>query len=433
MSLYGAARETTPNLNRLAKRSVVFDNAFTTASWTLPAHTSMMTGRYPLSISADPTSTSIYHGASRTLPEILRENGYATAAFTSGFFVSEAHGFRRGFDHYFELPFSVKEGRTAPQNIPKGPSAERLLGWVGDWGDTDKPFFVFFHTFECHTYYLDRRYVEEGKGGRAKDIFQVHPDPVFAPFCWSGLDASDEEKNHLLALYDGGVAAADELIGAIVSGLEGLGLMDETVLIITSDHGEEFWGNTNRSAAHGHTLYDDVVRIPFLWYEPGVRQAGKRIETPISLVDIFPTVLKRYDVEPLPENVDGTVLSPLLDASGAMAKRPLFIDGNNLGPLRYAVRDEDLKLIWTPDPNTQQHPMDEEYPVPVRSTVELYAVEDRNEARNLAAAKKGEAERLLGLIEARRQLASRIEARPSVEIQLDEEARERMRGLGYLK
>jgi arylsulfatase A-like enzyme len=370
MSLYGGPRRTTPHIDLLASESVRFVNAFSTAPWTMPAHASMLTGLYPSTIYARPgTGWSLQRATA--LAERFRRAGYRTGAVTGGGFVSARSGAARGFESFEQVP---KAGRPAR-------AVNKSIAWLET--NHDEPFFYFLHTFIVHAPYLDRRYVEPGQGGRLKDLFKQDAALYsrLQMMCCQDMTVTHEERRYMLALYDGGVAAADEMVGRLLAALERLQLMDDTAIIITSDHGQEFWQHTDRGG-HGHSLYDDQLRIPLLWYEPGLRAAGQSVSQHVSLIDIVPTIVERFGLKK-DEAFDGVDLSPLLDGREWAVERHLYAEAVHHGPKRLSVRTPEAKLILTPEPGVQLG-IGGKHPVSVAAPRELFLSEDRAEARNIA-------------------------------------------------
>jgi hypothetical protein len=243
------------------------------------------------------------------------------------------------------------------------------------------------------------------------------------------LDLSDAEKQFLLGLYDGGVAAADEMVAELVAALQRAGLLERTIIVITSDHGEEFWDHTNRAAFHGHTLYNELLRVPLLWYEPDLPDPGGSRAEVVGLVDIVPTVLARLGVAP-PSGIDGVDLSPLLEGQEwGGADRTLFGEGVMHGPPRQGAISPAGTLIITPDPEIQ-HGEGVLCPVPVLDRRELYLPEDAAQRANRSVERPALVETLAADLRAHAAVVASAQpdvARPP----LDEETKERLRALGY--
>ncbi|MGH0033296.1 MAG: sulfatase [Myxococcota bacterium] len=409
LGCYGEAR-TTPAIDGLAAGGVRFENAFSPSPWTLPAHAAMLSGRYPGSIRDDPNSLDLLREAT-LLGEILSGDGFTSAAVTGGRFLGASFGLPASFDHFEE----VTSG-----------GAERAARWLRD--HAGERFFLFFHTYVVHAPYVDRRFLRGADGGRLADIYAggVLNDPHFAACC-RGLDATSEEREFLLRYYDGGVALADADVARLLSALDELALREDTLVIVTSDHGEEFWEHTGRGAYHGHTLYDELLRVPLVWSDPAIAEP-RVVAHPVSLVDVVPTVLARLGVEP-PTGLDGVDLTPLL-RGGEGPERALLAEGTRNGPERKSVRTSEGKLIVTPRPGVQGGD-GERYPVPVRAAVELYAPGDRAERDNRAEREPHQVEKLMPHLNDRIRRAP--ESRSAGHDRLDAKTRAELRALGYVE
>jgi arylsulfatase A-like enzyme len=409
MSVYGAARRTTPAIDDLAKRGVRFTNAFSTSPWTLPAHASMLTGRYPSALS--PNFNAQLYRLAPLLSSMLKDHGYRTAAVTGGAFVSKAYGADIGFD-------SFRHGNVT-----------HAVEWLAS--NPDRPFFLFFHTYVAHIPYLDRRYVHDLDGGRLADAFRIAVPAAAAvksAIICGQITPTEAERQFLLSLYDGGVSAADDQVAQILGALQAAGLLEHTIIVITSDHGEEFWDHTNRAAYHGHTLYNELLRVPLVWYEPHLREPGSARPELVGLIDIVPTVMARlgFDVR---ASVDGVDLSPLLDGKGWSHDRSLFGEAVRHGPQRQGVISPDGTLLVTPDPSVQ-YGEGKRCPVPVLAPRELYLPDDPAQKENRFSAQPQLAEELAAESSAHARSAVSAAVKPT-RVQLDDETRERLRALGY--
>ena len=292
---YGYARPTTPRLDAVAARGLRLDDAVSTSSWTLPAHLSMLT-------SADPAAhggTDMRHGYNRrvpTLPALLKDAGYATQAVTSHLYVSAVYGLDQGFDH---LDFRQDRKATDVAN-----RAIDLLDRLGD-----RPFFLFLHFYDPHWHYDPpdeaRRLFETGyEGGMTglwQDFSKRRPE-----------DVAPADLAHLLALYDGEIRYTDGELGRVLDHLAARGLDRSTLVVVTSDHGEEFLDHG--SWEHQKTLYEEVVRVPLVFAGPGI---PARVEkTPASLLDVMPTVLG-WAGRPVPLGAAGrNLLAPPAEREG---------------------------------------------------------------------------------------------------------------------
>ena len=423
MHTYGGPRPNTPNIDRLAQRSTLFKNAFSTAPWTLPAHASMLSGLYPLSISTHAKERRYYELAPM-LAERFRQAGVATGAVTGGGYCSANFGFDKGFDFFAE--FKKEDGLG-----PEVASSARFLG-----KNRDQPFFFFFHTFVAHEPMLDRRYVKPGAGGRLKQIYQPHDGrKLLYQVCCEDMDVRPGEKKFMLQLYDGGVAAADEIVGQLIWHLERLSLMDKTDIIITSDHGQEFWEHTRRGG-HGHSLYQELLRIPLIWYRPEAKASGSVQTADVSLVDLVPTIVRRFGLE-TEDEFDGVDLAPLFSGVELPEERFLFAEAIHHGPERFSIWNRKAKLTVTPNPEVQLD-IGKKNPVSVAAREELFARADYFETHNVAESKENASllEEMSHALSTRRLSAAKTtlakdDDAPSP--QLDEAAIEELRALGYLE
>lgn len=308
LSLYSYRRETTPNLVRYAARGVVFDRAFATAPWTLPSHGSLFTGRWPHELSTDyETPLDDRHP---TLAEHFSGLGYATAGFVANLgYCSRGTGLARGFAHYEDYPRSLGQVvsnstllRTVADNftirrliendehlnrITARDINDRFLGWLRT--KPDAPFFAFLNYFDAHEPYLppapfDRTFGAGRQNGRHSPLHHAQWNPA-APSKELPADELQEE----IDAYDGALAYLDQQLGALLDDLAVRGILDRTLVVITSDHGEEF--AEHRVLEHGYSMYRPALHVPLLLILPNSVPAGRRVRTPVSLVDIAATVI----------------------------------------------------------------------------------------------------------------------------------------------
>jgi arylsulfatase A-like enzyme len=304
LSCYGYARKTSPNIDRLAREGVLFSNAFSTSSWTLPAHLSMLTSLYSLShgvltgnYSLDPERI--------TLAEVLKKQGYATAGFVSAPYMDSIYGFDQGFDLYDDSINGTgkKENRHGHKQITSPLLNNSIKKWLSE--NHQKRFFLFLHYFDVHYDY-------------------VPPSPfdtMFDPDYTGNVDARKYSSNqtiryqmnsrdlaHIIALYDGEIAFTDHHVGEIFSSLRELNIYENTLIVLTSDHGEEFFEHGRKG--HRHTLYDEVLRVPLIIKLPESRKQSHKMDQLVSLVDIMPTVLNALGLKPPEESQGRNLLDP---------------------------------------------------------------------------------------------------------------------------
>lgn len=309
-SLHGYARDTTPELARLAEGGTVFERALSPSSWTLPAMSMLLTGEVQVRNESQifPEQTS--------LAEVLRDRGYRTGAVVANQLLDRKRGFHSGFDDYRVSP--PEHGQRFP--LWEAPEVTAL---AEEFLARDRePFFLLVHYFDPHDPYRPR-------GGAS---FPPFDDPARMEAFHSALP---EEHRHRfdrevyrgieehIARYDAEVRQTDRFVGRLLARLEEQGLAERTLVVVTADHGEGLWQRAanaheelKREAffpwlyfEHGVQLYDEQVRVPLVLRGPGV-EAGVRVERAVSLIDLAPTVLSLLGV-PQPPSMAGAPFLPL--------------------------------------------------------------------------------------------------------------------------
>jgi arylsulfatase A-like enzyme/uncharacterized membrane protein YbhN (UPF0104 family) len=309
---YGYSTGSTPNLDRFADDAIRFDQAFANASWTRPSFASMLTGRYASSHGVMSKSDGLPESL-MTLPEVLSEGGYATAGFVTNYNVAPHYNFQQGFDEYAYLEpqfilgaddaaaklllmqvvrrgierFRAMGGRVEPGAFYQ--DAETVNGRVFGWLENAPrpPFFLFTAYMDPHDPYYAHPYDGEGYARAAHQ----RPDP--------------SEADALRAMYDGEITYWDAHFGALMDELRRRGLYDDMLIVVTSDHGEEF--AEHGGFWHGTTLYDEQVRVPLFVKLPGNARAGTTVDHWVQSIDLMPSILTRVGLE-VPEGVQGRLL-----------------------------------------------------------------------------------------------------------------------------
>jgi arylsulfatase A-like enzyme/Tfp pilus assembly protein PilF len=382
LSSYGNPAPLTPNIDSLAGEGARFTNAASTVPFTLPAHSSIMTGTYPP-----------YHGVREnvgytlddtipTLAEWLGERGYTTAAFVSAFVLDSRWGIARGFDTYYDdFDLDEMKGNLASVQRDGRETVANAIRWLDD--GPSSPFLLWLHLFDPHDPYTP-------------------PEPFRSRF-----------PNRP---YDAEVAYTDSLIGELRRALEERGLLDNSLLILTGDHGEGL-GN-HKEGFHGFFVYDSTVHVPLIIRLPEGRLGGQVVEEVVSHVDLLPTILDATG-HAIPSGVQGSSLLPLLLSMEETGERAVYTESlypllhYGWSPLR-SIRTREHKFIDAPNPELFHLTAD-------RDERENLLLEDRRLARELK-------DRLTALLtEIEREGSDRAGT-----ADLDEETLQQLRALGYI-
>jgi arylsulfatase A-like enzyme len=468
---YGYRRNTTPNLDRLARQGVRFQNAVAQAPFTLPSIASILTGRTPPGHGVR-NHPAVLSDSIETLAERFLAAGYQTAAMTRHTWLRNKSGLGQGFAEYHNNKFSA------------GLDARSLSLAASDWlgkRDPGRPFFLWLHFLDPHLPYTpsypysvlyhaeygeepqpehlramaaaaaDREdyvptpYADVPSGPYYDLVLRHYPenrillDLAFwrrsrgSIFFNKGL-YSRYEVSQIVDLYDGAILYADDNLGRILQTLDELGLSDSTVVAVTGDHGEAF-GEHGLSFTHDFTLYDEVLRVPLVIRGPGV-VPGTSIAQQVRLMDIAPTLLDLAEVEPL-SGIEARSLGRLL-RGGSLPYLPAFAESAPARPqfpeqdkiflpgIRgkwRMVRTDRWKLIWIPREDGDLY--------------ELYdLVDDPGETKNLFPELEGEAAKLRPLLEAwiaRDPLKNSESSGEEGLEELDPSALEQLKTLGYVQ
>lgn len=312
LGCYGYPRPTSPFLDRQARAGVLFEEASATSSWTYPSHASMFTGLYPGRNGATELKQRMRADVS-SLAEWLTARGFQAAGVVSSTLFL-GYGLERGFA---SLEY-VEPGGVEPSGV-----TAKALAWL-EKVDRSQPFFFLVHYLDPHSDYgalpeFAAPFVEPYEGpatGKSEQLFEhIQGFRRFSP----------EDARHLGNLYDAGVRQQDAELEKLFAALERAGLLADTLVVLTSDHGEEFL--EHGGVMHGLAQYEESVRVPLLLWGPGV-PADVRVPAGVSLVDLMPTALDLLGL-PAPAGLDGISLRPLWEAPEVeRAPRALFIEAD---------------------------------------------------------------------------------------------------------
>jgi arylsulfatase A-like enzyme/MFS family permease len=403
ISCYGYGRPTTPNLDNLSQEGILYKNAYATASWTLPSHASIFTGKYPAKHGAhydpdfikvakyldehqidqrfefgDLVQASIFPLVEEniTLAEILSERGYRTAGIIGGYMCSSIFGLAQGFDYYNEKFFNIEKdikillicravepffslndfftryGYSAGDRIASDLNRSALR-WLEK--NYEEPFFLFINYFDPHAPHLPLSPHDEYFGKTDKSII-VNRNPKWdRSYIRAEWDLAmsvrhgrhqltPEEKEILISRYDSEIRYVDYHLGLLFEKLKSLKIFDNTLIIVTADHGEAF--GEHNFMYHKSSLYEEIIHIPLVIKYPYSSRRGL-VEKQVSLVDLMPTVLAYLNC-PIPSDVDGKVLEDACHPVIAEDYASWWQSVKGLRSLR-AIYEGKYKYIWASD------------------------------------------------------------------------------------
>jgi len=457
LGLYGYEKFTSPVLDMIAAEGVVFEDASAPSPWTLPSHASMLTGLYPKRHGVQTMSTGLPDDVA-TLAAMLSGSGFETAAVVNSTWLrKENYRVTRDFDKYLFIE------DVAHRRAPNTWVTDQAIEWLDEM--REQKLFVFVHYYDVHSDYVSEPAYEnlfttpydgivDGTGWQLTraNLEQEHIelcherfDPEMCTFGNPGgslvvdssvekLELDRDDVRRLNELYDAGIRQLDAELSRLFAWMRREGILDETLLVVTSDHGEEFMEHGR--VDHFVPMWQELLRVPLLFRGPGLR-VGARIEAPVSLVDLVPTIVSLAGAE-LAEPTDGVDLSALMrptrkPAGDAVAVERILADrylyGEAAGGLTYVEWMEDVfpvhrsvrrgrhKLIW-------------------ESKGETYALYDLavdpGESTDVRAEHPEVSNELIAEME-RRFRDEGLEPALENRVELSEEESERLRSLGYLK
>ncbi len=426
VSFYGYPRETTPNIDEMAKDSVVFLNTFSSSPWTLPSHVSLMTAMNCI-------NHGIYHNDQKidpailTLADVLREHSYFNGAITGGGFVSGSYGFNKGFDSYH-----VRGDINAPDQAEK--ICRASLDWIQR--HKDRNFFLFVHTYQIHSPYVSPAPYNEAflSGHSAVKQFDLHNYRFYQENRYSPPATEDIGQN-IIDIYDGGILYTDEvLIKTLIEELKTLNLYDNTMVIILSDHGEEFY--EHKAWAHGHSVYNEIIKVPLIIKFFDSDYAGNKIKKYARLIDVMPTILDALNIKYPDQYADGENLLSLINNNNTGVEERIFLSELSTDPIdgkipkKTAINRGQNKLIMN-DEFTPQNYAYFTTPPPKIEKFEIYDIQaDPNEKTNFALSDPDLTSQLIKFLEIH--FIKKCDWSSTNTENLDE-IREQLRALGYIK
>jgi arylsulfatase A-like enzyme len=436
LGAWGWHRPTSPNLDRLAAGGIRFADAASQAPWTTPSHMTMLTGLYPsthgvnqgfgdfLTFAKSGRGYRRLSGSVTTLAEALRDAGYRTRGLGGGGTIGGDLGFKDGFEDWHDGPQTIND------------EVKQRVRAILD-GERDQPLFFFWQTFHVHAPYLDTRFVVDGLDDRRRRKLAAEIEAIVRgergqetmAFGRALRSFGLYQPQYTSALYDGGIAAIDEVLGEVFAWLRDNGRWEQTVVVVTADHGEEFADHRPDSFYDSHcaTVYQELLHVPLIVHGPGIAQGV--VEEPVGVIDIAPTLLELAGAR-IPQAMQGVSLVPLLrNPDEKLSPRVLLAEATCTGPEQKSWREGPTKLIaryrfsrgsrgGLPGPRLDQ---------------QLYDLDaDPGEHSDLAAGDAARRDQLLDRLE--RRFAANASAAPTDErsTDIDEASRQRLRKLGYI-
>jgi len=415
LGAYGNARGLTPFLDSLAARGTVFENAYSTTSWTCPAVASLMTSRYP-------SQHRVVSFASQlgddevTLAESVRPLRYLSGGFSANFRLLSSLGYAQGFDHW---EAEMKPGGAELSGTELDAQA---LAWLDrSWNaSAGRPALLYLQYLEPHAPYAPPDpYRSRFRDAGAEAGEDAELNAKLVSLRWHELTRADVHR--LESLYDGEVATVDEQLRQLFSELERRHFLDRAIVVVTADHGEEFW--EHGGLTHGITLYDECVHVPLIMLVPDQHQ-GRRVTENVSLVDIAPTLLDLLGL-PAEPHFEGRSLAPWLrgdpPASGGSPARPVILQ---LEPTGY-------------EPDTREHAagiVQDAKALLLRRSGHTEAYDLRADPREQdagPASMAGAADALANTLQTAQADLARRASSGEHRAPLDEATREKLRALGY--
>jgi arylsulfatase A-like enzyme len=357
------ARPTSPRIDALASEAMLFEVHLSAAPWTTPSHLSLLTGLSPTRHGVTGSDRALREALMgerpiprlpdriTTLAEALAANGWSTGAFTGGATLDPRIGFAQGFGTYDTSMVKLDRGKV-----------DRVLAWIDA---QEEPFFLFWHTFEVHAPYVSPRFLGDVLPPDRARALGERLESLPEKNGWKQVrQAKRVMKRHdaytpevTRALYDGGVRSFDHWLGELLDFLRERGLDERTILVVTSDHGEQL-GEEGRPApygdgfynVHGHALFEELTRVPLIVRLPGQKD-GRRFSTVTASIDVLPTLLDVLGL-PIPPEVQGRSLRPLWEHPEDWAPGAALSESLSESDEAKSLRDDRYKLVVHLDAET---------------------------------------------------------------------------------
>lgn len=342
LGCYEYKRPTSPHMDALAKEGFLFKNCYTQASWTKPSTASLLTSLYP------PVHQAIYHGSALpdeavTFAEILKEQGYLTYGYVANPNLKTIFNFDQGFDFYDDYLMRDKLYYAAMRNFQSNfPFFKKITGKTFCFSDRDniklanERIIPWLEKYKTNNFFMYLHYM---------DPHDPYSPPAPYDKMYPYVEGDINSKN--ISLYDGEIRFADEHIGRLFEKLKSLGVYDKTLIVITSDHGEAF--GEHNDERHGHTVYNELLKVPLIIKHPGSEKANVRIKKQVRSIDILPSILDLLNIS-YKKSLDGASLSTLMGNNEKEDSGEYIYVNNNYDEiyvLEALVKNNYWKYIYT--------------------------------------------------------------------------------------
>jgi len=327
---YGYSAAQTPNMDKLAREGVLFEQCYSPVPLTLPAHGSLFTGQYPLGHKVRDNGIYRLTESAETLAERMKARGVQTYAVISAFVLLSRFGMNQGFEVYDDTLRTHRMYNNYKSEIPAVEVYKKFTQWFDK--NYHKQFFAWIHLYDPHEPYLPPKHYAE------------------------------KFPSTINGRYDAEIAYVDDCIGNIVKKLEDKNIMENTMIVIVGDHGEAF--GEHKEYGHGIFCYEEALKVPLIFYHHAMFKKGHRVTQRVNLVDIFPTLLELYGME-IPQAVQGKSFRPMLMGKTEEQERTFYFesmhgrDEMNWAPLT-GIIDGPYKYISLPEPELYHLEQDKE-------------------------------------------------------------------------
>jgi arylsulfatase A-like enzyme len=404
---YGYPRKTTPRIDEFRRDASLFEQAIAQAPSTLPSHASIFTSLLPAHHGASIAESSSLDPGTLTLARILKDEGYETGSFNGGIQLDPVYGLASGFDTYVPARPGTAGAEVLVDPVDKFDHAvSEAIRWLRD--RKEKPFFLFLHTYEVHHPYTpDEALLTAMDPGYEGGIGEQIAVDFLKSINEGRVEIDGDDRDRIIAAYDAEILSVDRAFGRFIDFLRREGFYEDAIVIVTSDHGEEF-GEHGFIGWHGHSLYDELLRVPLLIKLPSSRHAGQSVEAQVRGIDLAPTILEEIGI-PIPASFQGSSLLSLMSGGSGFPEHAVS--------QKDVVRGDESVSIRTITWKWSRHGL-------------FHLPSDPLESKNLAAAKP-EAARALS-----KTLDGVLKSRPRPplhRVEPDPELLKKLRSLGYVR